>query len=137
MTEWLRVTPDCAIDLDELVVRFTPSGGPGGQHANRSSTRVDLRFDIAGSASLTEAQRSQLLATVGEELRVVADDERSQLRNRSIALERIRQRLAAGLKVERKRRPTRPSRRARARRLDAKKRQGDRKRERRRPDAGD
>jgi len=137
MTEWLRVTPDCAIDLDELVVRFTPSGGPGGQHANRSSTRVDLRFDIAGSASLTEAQRSQLLATVGEELRVVADDERSQLRNRSIALERLRQRLAAGLKVERKRRPTRPSRRARARRLDAKKRQGDRKRERRRPDAGD
>jgi ribosome-associated protein len=57
MTEWLQVTPDCTIDLDELLIRFTPSGGPGGQHANRSSTRVDLRFDVATSPSLTEAQR--------------------------------------------------------------------------------
>jgi ribosome-associated protein len=137
MTEWLQVTPDCTIDLDELLIRFTPSGGPGGQHANRSSTRVDLRFDVATSPSLTEAQRELLLAKVGEEVRVVADDERSQLRNRSIALERLRERLAAGLRVERKRRPTRPSRRAKARRLDAKKRQADRKRGRRRPEAND
>jgi ribosome-associated protein len=137
MTEWLQVTPDCTIDLDELLIRFTPSGGPGGQHANRSSTRVDLRFDVATSPSLTEAQRELLLAKVGEEVRVVADDERSQLRNRSIALERLRERLAAGLRVERKRRPTRPSRRAKARRLDAKKRQADRKRDRRRPEAND
>ena len=118
-------------------MRFMPSGGPGGQHANRSSTRVDLRFDVAGSPSLTESQRDQLLSKVGAEVRVVADDERSQLRNRSIAVERLRERLAAGLRVERKRRPTRPSRRAKARRLDAKKRQADRKRDRRRPEAGD
>jgi len=137
MTEWLQVTPDCAVDLDEVVMRFMPSGGPGGQHANRSSTRVDLRFDVAGSPSLTESQRDQLLSKVGAEVRVVADDERSQLRNRSIAVERLRERLAAGLRVERKRRPTRPSRRAKARRLDAKKRQADRKRDRRRPEAGD
>jgi len=137
MTEWLQITPDCAVDLDEVVMRFMPSGGPGGQHANRSSTRVDLRFDVAGSPSLTESQRDQLLSKVGAEVRVVADDERSQLRNRSIAVERLRERLAAGLRVERKRRPTRPSRRAKARRLDAKKRQADRKRDRRRPEAGD
>jgi len=137
MTEWLQVTPDCAVDLDEVVMRFMPSGGPGGQHANRSSTRVDLRFDVAGSPSLTESQRDQLLSKVGAEVRVVADDERSQLRNRSIAVERLRERLAAGLRVEPKRRPTRPSRRAKARRLDAKKRQADRKRDRRRPEAGD
>jgi len=78
-----------------------------------------------------------LLSKVGAEVRVVADDERSQLRNRSIAVERLRERLAAGLRVEPKRRPTRPSRRAKARRLDAKKRQADRKRDRRRPEAGD
>jgi ribosome-associated protein len=137
MTEWLEVSPTCAIDLSEVAVRFSPSGGPGGQHANRSNTRVDLRFDVAGSASLDEAQRRRLLDRVGREVRVVADDERSQLRNRAIALERLRARLAAGLREERHRRPTRPSRAAKARRLDAKRRQAERKRDRRRPQPGD
>ena len=137
MTEWLEVTPTCAIDLSEVALRFSPSGGPGGQHANRSNTRVDLRFDVAGSRSLDEAQRQRLRDRVGDEVRIVADDERSQLRNRAIAIERLRSRLAAGLREERHRRPTRPSRAARARRLDAKRRQGERKRDRRRPDAGD
>ena len=133
MTEWLEVSPECAIDLSEITVRFSPSGGPGGQHANRSNTRVDLRFDVAGSPSLDEAQRHRIQARVGDEIRVVADDERSQLRNRSIALERLRARLAAALREERRRRPTRPSRAAKARRLDAKRRQAERKRDRRRP----
>ncbi|MGZ4703335.1 MAG: aminoacyl-tRNA hydrolase, partial [Acidimicrobiales bacterium] len=79
MTEWLEVTPTCAIDLSEVALRFSPSGGPGGQHANRSNTRVDLRFDVAGSRSLDDAQRRRLLDRVGDEIRVVADDERSQL----------------------------------------------------------
>jgi len=137
MTEWLEVSPECAIDLSEITVRFSPSGGPGGQHANRSNTRVDLRFDVAGSPSLDEAQRHRIQARVGDEIRVVADDERSQLRNRSIALERLRARLAAALREERRRRPTRPSRAAKARRLDAKRRQAERKRDRRRPQPGD
>jgi len=137
MTEWLEVSPECAIDLSEVTVRFSPSGGPGGQHANRSNTRVDLRFDVAGSPSLDEAQRHRIQARVGDEIRVVADDERSQLRNRSIALERLRARLAAALREERRRRPTRPSRAAKARRLDAKRRQAERKRDRRRPQHGD
>ena len=137
MTEWLEVTPTCAIDLSEVALRFSPSGGPGGQHANRSNTRVDLRFDVVGSRSLDEAQRQRLRDRVGDEVRIVADDERSQLRNRSIAIERLRSRLAAGLREERHRRPTRPSRAARARRLDAKRRQGQRKRDRRPPAAGE
>jgi len=137
MSEWLEVSPECAIDLSEITVRFSPSGGPGGQHANRSNTRVDLRFDVAGSPSLDEAQRHRIQARVGDEIRVVADDERSQLRNRSIALERLRARLAAALREERRRRPTRPSRAAKARRLDAKRRQAERKRDRRRPQPGD
>jgi ribosome-associated protein len=137
MTEWLEVTPDCAIDTAEIAVRFGPSGGPGGQHANKTSTRVDLRFDIAASPSLTERQRARLLERVGPEARASADDQRSQLRNRALATERLRALLAAGLREERRRRPTRPSRAAKARRLDAKRRQGQRKRERRPPTPGE
>ena len=137
VTEWLEVTPECAVDVAEISVRFSPSGGPGGQHANKANTRVELRFDIAGSPSLTERQRARLLERVGEELRVVADDERSQLRNRNLALDRLRHRLAAGLREPRRRRPTRPSGAARARRLDAKRRQAQRKRDRRPPSPND
>ena len=137
MTEWLEVTPDCAVDVAEIAVRFSPSGGPGGQHANKASTRVELRFDVAGSPSLTERQRARLLERLGDEVRVVADDERSQLRNRALAMERLRHRLATGLREQRRRRPTRPSGAARARRLEAKRRQGQRKRDRRPPSPND
>jgi ribosome-associated protein len=137
MTEWLEVGPGCVVDLSEVAVRFSPSGGPGGQHANKASTRVELRFDIAGSPSLTEAQRSRLIARLGVEIRVVADDERSQLRNRALATERLRHRLAAGLREERSRRPTRPTKGSRLRRLEAKRRQGQRKRDRRPPASAD
>jgi len=131
----LQVTPDCAIPLDELSVRFSPSGGPGGQHANRSNTRVELRFDVAGSAALSEAQRARLLARLGPDVRVVVDDERSQARNRSLALERLRTVLAEALHVPRPRRATRPSKAARQRRLDAKRVRSERKRDRRPPSA--
>ncbi len=137
MTEWLPIDDQCAIDLDEVEVRFSRSSGPGGQHANKTSTRVELRFDIAGSPSLDEAQRNRLLDRVGPELRVVADDERSQVRNRAIAIERLRTRLAAGLRVERRRRATRPTRGSQLRRLEGKRRTGDTKRQRRKPDVSD
>lgn len=130
----LRVTRTCAIPLAEFEWRFTPSGGPGGQHANRSNTRAEVIFDVESSPSLGPIQRARLLARVGPVVRVVADDERSQLRNRELALERLRSRLAEGLHVPRHRRPTAPSMAARERRLEQKRRRSDLKRSRRPPD---
>ncbi len=131
----VRVSPSLTIPLSELQVRFSPSGGPGGQHANKVSTRVELRFDIDGSPSLGPRQRARLLERLGPELRVVVDDERSQVRNRQLAVERFRQRMAAALHVEKARRPTRPSRGAKERRLADKRQLSERKRNRnRRPD---
>jgi ribosome-associated protein len=130
--EVLQVAPDCAIRLDELSWRFTPSGGPGGQHANRAATRAELRFDVAGSPSLDETQRDRLLRRLGPVVQVAADDERSQLRNRAIALDRLRRRLAAALHQPRARRLSRPSRGAVERRLQAKHHRSVLKRERRR-----
>jgi len=127
------IVPGCVIPLDELSVRFSPSGGPGGQHANRSNTRVELRFDVVASPSLTEAQRARLLDRLGPEVRVVVDDERSQARNRALAVERLAQRLAGALAVPRTRRATRPSQASRQRRLDAKRARAQTKRDRRTP----
>jgi ribosome-associated protein len=127
----VRVTPSLAIPLSELQFRFTPSGGPGGQHANKVSTRVELRFDVAGSPSLGPRQRVRLMDRLGPEVRVVADDERSQIRNRQLAVERFRVRVADALHIEKPRRPTRPSRSARERRLTEKRRLSERKRSRR------
>jgi ribosome-associated protein len=129
----LRVTPSCVIPLDELEWQTSRSGGPGGQHANTSDTRVEVRFDVAGSPSLGPRQRARLLAKVGPVVRATASDSRSQARNREIALERLRTRLAEGLKVERPRRATKPTKAARVRRLDAKRRRSVRKRDRRPP----
>lgn len=132
--EGLRVTASVVIPASELDWRFGPSGGPGGQHANRAHTRAEVRFDIEGSPSLTEGQRNRIMAKIGTGLLIVsADDERSQLRNRRLALDRLRLRLADALVIERPRRPTRPGRGAVERRLDAKRRQSARKTERRRP----
>jgi ribosome-associated protein len=127
----VRVTSSLSIPLSELQFRFTPSGGPGGQHANKVNTRVELRFDIAGSPSLGPRQRSRLLDTLGPEIRVVADDERSQGRNRQLAVTRFAERLAAALHIDKPRRPTRPSKGAKERRLSAKRQQSERKRARR------
>jgi ribosome-associated protein len=126
----LRVSGSCVIGLDELEWRFTPSGGPGGQHANKASTRVEVRFDVEGSPSLGPRQRERLLDKLGPVVRIVADDERSQLRNRTVALERLRTRLAEGLHVDKPRRATAPSKSAEQRRLESKKRRSSTKRDR-------
>lgn len=130
----VEVTPSLRIPLSELQFRFGPSGGPGGQHANKVATRVELRFDVAASPALEERQRERLLERLGSEVRVVVDEERSQARNRRLAVERFRERLAAALHVEKPRRPTRPSAGATERRLSEKRRLSERKRARRPPD---
>ena len=130
----LRVTRTCAISLGELEWRFTASGGPGGQHANTANTRAEVVFDVANSPSLGPRQRDRLLAKLGETVRVVASDERSQARNRALALERLRSKLAEALRIERPRRPTAPSKAAKERRLQTKHRRSDIKRLRRPPE---
>jgi ribosome-associated protein len=127
----LHVTRTCAIPLAELQWRFTRSGGPGGQHANTSDTRVEVVFDVASSPALGPRQRERLLRKLGPEVRAVAADERSQARNRTLALERLRSRLAEGLRVEAPRRPTRPTKSSVERRLADKRRRSERKRSRR------
>ena len=117
-----------AIPLDELDWRFTGSGGPGGQHANTANTRVEVVFDIGASRSLGPRQRARLLDKLGPVVRVVASDERSQARNRELALERLRSRLAEALRVPRPRVATTPSRAAEERRLAAKHRRTEIKR---------
>jgi len=131
----VRVSPTLVIPASELRWRFSRSGGPGGQHANTSDTRVEVRFDIAGSPSLGPRQRARLLERLGDEVRVVAADERSQARNRDLALDRLCERLAAALRVDPPRRRTTPSAASVRRRLEAKRRQGARKADRRAPHA--
>lgn len=126
----LWVSGSCSIPLDELTWRFSGSGGPGGQHANTANTRVEVRFDIAGSPSLGPRQRARLLDRIGPWIRVVASDERSQARNRALALRRLRDRLAEALRTDRARVATRPTRASRERRLADKRRRGEQKRER-------
>lgn len=132
---FLRVSSSLRIPEHELRWRFTRSGGPGGQHANTSDTKVEVRFDVAGSPSLGPRQRARLLERYGPEVRATASDERSQARNRVLAQHRLLDRLADGLRVDPDRRPTRPSKASVQRRLDAKRRQASRKADRRRPPA--
>lgn len=129
----LRVSRSLVIPLEEIQIRATTSGGPGGQHANRSQTRIDVRFDVAESQSLGPIQRSRLLERVGRTVRAGASDERSQSRNRELALKRLAEKLAVALKVDTPRRPVRPTRASVTRRLDAKRRRSERKAGRRRP----
>lgn len=117
----------------ELDWRFTPSGGPGGQHANRASTRVELRWNIAGSEAVSGDRRRRLLARLGDEVLVVVDDERSQVRNRAIAERRLAERVAAALVVPKARRPTKPTKGAKERRLQSKRQRSRDKELRRRP----
>jgi ribosome-associated protein len=133
----LRVTKGCEIPLDEIEWRFDPSGGPGGQHANRSRTRVEVSFDVAASPSLTEDQRARLQTRLGDVVRAAAGDERSQTRNRAVALDRLRSALAAALREERPRRPTRPSASSTERRLTGKRRRSEVKRSRQSPTRDD
>jgi len=118
----------------EVAFRFSRSSGPGGQHAQKSDTRVEASFDVEASSSLSEAQKRRVVTKAGPVLRAVAQDERSQWRNRELATERLVESLRQALKVERRRRPTKPTKASRERRLEAKRRRSDTKRLRRPPD---
>jgi len=131
----LRVGPELAIPVSEITLRTSRSSGPGGQHANVTASRVEAIFDVLSSPSLNEDQRERVLARAGPRLVAVAQDERSQVRNRELALERLAERLGRALIVPRTRRATRPSAAARARRLDSKRRSAQRKQERKPPPA--
>jgi ribosome-associated protein len=130
------IDEDVSIPLSEIVLRTSRSSGPGGQHANVTASRVEAIFDVLGSRSLTEAQRARLLDRAGPRVVAVAQDERSQARNRELALARLSERMARALAVPRRRRPTRPTAASRTRRLESKRRAAQRKRERR-PPAGE
>ena len=130
----LEVPGGLVIPDHELIWRFGPSGGPGGQHANTANTRAELVFEIGTSTALSDTQRQRLTDRYGPRIRVVSDDHRSQVRNREAALARMTERIGEGLKVQRRRRPTKPSRGAKERRLRAKRQRSDTKAQRRRPD---
>jgi ribosome-associated protein len=133
--ESIRVTRSVVLPADEIVLRFSRSSGPGGQHAQKSETRVEAVFDVEASTALTETQKRRVVARAGPVLRAVAQDERSQARNRELALERLVEQLRQALKVERRRVPTKPTEAARNRRLEEKRRRSQTKRLRR--DLGD
>ena len=132
--ESIRVTRSVAVPLDEIELRTSRSSGPGGQHANTAETRVEALFDVEASSALTDAQKRRVVAKAGPVLRAVAQDERSQWRNRRLAVERIADQLREALRVERRRVKTRPTQASVERRLEDKRRRGTRKRERRAPD---
>jgi ribosome-associated protein len=115
----------------EIAFRFSRSSGPGGQHAQKSSTRVEALFDVEDSSGLSEAERRRVLERIGPVVRAIAQDERSQLRNRELATDRIVEQLRDAVKVRRRRRPTKPTTASKERRLDDKKRRGQTKRLRR------
>jgi ribosome-associated protein len=129
----LRVNGQLSLPLGEIELRTSRSSGPGGQHANVTASRVEAVFDVAASATLAESQRARLLERLGPVVTAVAQDARSQSRNRDLALERLAAKLAAGLRTRRKRRPTKPTRASRQRRLDQKRRTAEKKRRRRSP----
>ncbi|MDH3680374.1 MAG: alternative ribosome rescue aminoacyl-tRNA hydrolase ArfB [Acidimicrobiia bacterium] len=133
----VEVNDTLVIPAAELTWRFSPSGGPGGQHANTSNTRAEVVFDIAASAVLTDAQRRRLLGRFGPRLSISVDDTRSQTRNRQLARERLAARLAEALRPAKPRRATKPSRGAKERRLQEKRRRSQLKANRRRRDGDD
>ncbi len=137
MPDELRIDERLAIPLAEIELRASRSSGPGGQHANVTASRVEAVFDVEASRSLDEARRARLLERVGPVVTAVAQDARGQSRNRELALSRLAAKIATALRVQRRRRPTKPSRGARQRRLDEKRRAGERKRDRRRPSGED
>jgi len=131
--ESIRVTRSVVLPAAEIELLVSRSSGPGGQHANKAETRVEARFDVEASAALSDAQKRRVVARAGPVLRAAAQDERSQLRNRELAVERLVEKLREALRVERRRVPTRPTAKARERRLEAKRRRGNVKQLRRQP----
>jgi ribosome-associated protein len=134
---FVRPNRNLAIPVGEIEWQFSGSGGPGGQHANTSNTRVELRFDVAASPSLSMRARDRLLERIGPSVRIVVSETRSQSRNREIALARLEHVLAGALREVTPRRPTRPTKAAKLRRLAAKQQRGDVKRARQRPGTDD
>jgi len=134
MDDPMPVAPGVAIPLAEIELRASRSSGPGGQHANVTASRVEAVFDVEASAALSDDQRDLLQRRLGDRVTAVAQYARGLARNRELALERLRDKLAEGLRELPERRPTKPTRSARERRLDDKRRQSQRKRERRPPD---
>jgi ribosome-associated protein len=130
-SESIRVTRSVAVPRAEIELRTSRSSGPGGQHAQKSETRVEAVFDVEASSALSESQKKRVLARSGPVLRAVAQDERSQSRNKELATERLVALLRDALRVERKRLPTKPTAASRERRLDEKRRRGETKRLRR------
>jgi ribosome-associated protein len=130
----LPVRPGVAIPLAEIELRTSRSSGPGGQHANVTASRVEAVFDVAASTALSDAQKARVTARLGPRVTAAAQDTRSQLRNRELALERLAARLAHALEVRRPRTATRPTRASKQRRVESKKRRGEIKRARRRPE---
>ena len=126
-----RVTRSVLLPLSEVELRVSRSSGPGGQHANTAETRVEAVLDVESSTALTEAQKRRVIAKVGPVVRAVAQDERSQLRNRELAIDRLVARLGEALKVERRRVPTKPSKASKEQRLESKRRRSTTKRLRR------
>ena len=135
MDDPIPIRPGVAVPLREVTVRASRSSGPGGQHANVTASRIEASFDVRASTALSDEQKERIIARLGPRVVAVAQDERSQARNRELALERLAHRLAAALAPRRPRRPTRPTASSVTRRLDAKRRQSERKRDRRRPGA--
>ena len=132
--ESIRVTRSVALPPSEIELQVSRSSGPGGQHAQRSESRVVAVFDVEASEALTPAQKKRVVAKAGPVLRAVAQDERSQARNRELAVERLVEALREALRVERRRVPTKPSAASRERRLEGKRRRGETKRLRRPPE---
>jgi ribosome-associated protein len=137
MDDPMVVNAEVAIPLAEIELRASRSSGPGGQHANVTASRVEAVFDVLASSALSEDEKQRLVARAGERVTALAQDSRSQARNRELALERLRARLAQALEVQAPRRPTRPTRAAEKRRLELKRRSAERKRARRPPSPDD
>jgi ribosome-associated protein len=133
MDEGIRVAEGTVIPLEEIRFRASRSSGPGGQHANVTASRIEAVFDVEGSEALSNQQRELLRRKLGDRVTAVAQDARSQARNRELALERLRVKIAAGLRRPKPRRPTKPSRAARERRLQQKRQRSERKAQRRPP----
>jgi ribosome-associated protein len=136
VTDHLEIRPGLVLPMTEIELRTSRSSGPGGQHANVTASRVEASFDVQASRTLTDAQKARIAARHGTRVSAAAQDTRSQLRNRDLALERLAHRIASALEVKRPRRKTRPTKASQQRRLQSKRRRADIKRDRRRPDDG-
>jgi ribosome-associated protein len=133
----MRVARGVDIPLEEIELRASRSSGPGGQHANVTASRIEAVFDVRASSALSDEQKRRVMARCGPRVTAVAQDARGQARNRELALARLRERLSNALHVPRSRRPTKPTKASRERRLESKRRQSSRKADRRRPPSGD